>query len=164
MYQLQTTKKIVLPPASYTNGATAALTIDTLGFDAVSIDAVLSASNNATNVPSVFNLQTADVTNASSFGNVTANGAVNYGSGTSNQTVTANSGSLTSYYTTANTSTSAADVITYDLALVGGKQRYLKVSISPVTTQTIAIVANLYRGAIEPATSVGKNVQVWATL
>src|SRR5271155_4820081 len=117
MYQLQTTKKIVLPPASYTNGATAALTIDTLGFDAVSIDAVLGASNAATNVPSVFNLQTADVTNASSFGNITANGAVNYGSGTSNQTVTANSGSLTSYFMTANTSTSAADVITYDLAL-----------------------------------------------
>lgn len=166
MYQLQEKKTVAISLLGITNGGTAnSGAIDTLGFDAASVDVILSASNNTTNVPTVLLIQSADVTNTSSAANITANGQVSYGTGTNATTATANSFSLTSYYTTANTSTSKADVCTWDLALTGGgKGRYLFVTCSPVTTQTITIVANLYRGALAPSKAVDKNVQVWETL
>lgn len=168
MYQLQEKKTVAMLPASFTNGATAVLgPLDTSGFDAASIDIVLGASNSTSNVPSVISIQTSDTTVASSFGAITANGQLSYGTGTSATTVTASGATgLTTYYTVANTSTgtNAPDVITVDLALVGGKQRYLKVSVSPVTTQIVAIEANLYRGGLAPSRAVDKNVLYWLTL
>jgi hypothetical protein len=167
MYQLQEKKTLASLPASFTNAATASLLIDTLNFDACSIDILLGPPNTATNVPAI-TILTADVTNASSFVNFTAQGQANYGSGTSNTTVTANgSFAFSSYYTSGQTATSATnnpDIITVDLALLPGKQRYLKVAVTPVTTQVVVIEANLYRGGIAPSTAPSKNCVLWVTL
>lgn len=167
MLNLQEKKTVAMLPASFTNAATASLLVDTLGFNACSIDIILGNPNTATNVPNVITIKTADVTNASSFVNMTASGALNYGSGTSNTTVTANGATgFTSTYTSGQTSTGTAapDILTADITLVGGKDRYLLVQVSPVTTQVIAIEANLYRGGIAPSTAPSKNVVAWLTL
>src|SRR4051812_527324 len=63
-------KFIALEPASTTNAATASLVIDRLGQDAVYIVANLSSANVVSNVPAI-KLQEADVTNTSSYADVT---------------------------------------------------------------------------------------------
>lgn len=144
MFYGASTKLAVSPPASFTNGATASLVIDTLNWAAADIAVVFSASNNSTNVPSVFKLQQSDITNSTGYSDVTG-------------------GSFTSAYTTANTVVTNSDTLAFSVDM-RGKARYLKVLASPVTTQVVSIVANLYRGGLEPATAAARNLAGWLVL
>lgn len=129
---------ICLEPLSLTNGATASLVVDTKGAfigtsdnavaDYLAIDVLCGRTNAATNVPSVFKLQESDITNATGYSDISG-----------------------SSYTTAVTSqsTTAGNNYTYFVSLPPRK-RYIKLLVSPVTTQVIAAVANLSRMGMTP--------------
>jgi len=137
-----TKQVIAINQASTTNAATATGNIDTLGWDYVTIDVITTTSNNVTNNPSVLKISEADTTDATNFSDVT---------GTRGDTD----------WTIPNSVTSGNWGIKFNIDCKARK-RYLKVTVSPVTTQTITAIANLSKGdegAID-ATSSGANALV----
>jgi hypothetical protein len=132
---------VMLQTTSATNGETVtSQNLDTRGFDVVHIDVIQTTSNNVTNNPSVFRLQEADTTDASNFANV---------SGFVGDTD----------WTIPNVGTNTATISSYKLKVdVRHKKRYLRLLISPVTTQSFTAVANLFGGEIVPTNAAAANV------
>ncbi|MGA1399296.1 MAG: hypothetical protein ACO38P_02795 [Phycisphaerales bacterium] len=122
-----------VPSAAIGATATATLTIDTLGYDHVSVN-VLRASNSSTVFANVIKVEESD--NNSSYSNVTAL----VGGGTGGFTVPAVS----------DTATSAVLKMDIDTK---SKKRYLKVSYTPGASATVAMVARLGRGEVAPVTA-----------
>lgn len=145
MLYLAKNRIIVGAPTSYTNGATATVTIDRAGggnwvgqlADELQIVANFTTTSAATNVPTVMKLQESDVTNATTFVDIAGS-------------------TLTSAVTTMNTS--GTNVVEWTVSNNGARKRYINVVISPVTTQIIAVQANLGRARIEPFTASDKNI------
>lgn len=135
---------IAFAPVSKTNGATAGgtsdLPIDTLGYDFCSITVFGGTTDVVSDTLSVLTLKEADVTNTSSFANVS--GAV--------------SGTDFTIATNAYTSTSNQNIWTFNVDL-RGRKRYLRVYASPQTTQLLAGLASLYRGEQAPITATKAN-------
>jgi hypothetical protein len=121
-----TKQVIVIDQSSTTNAATASGNIDTLGWDYVSIDVITSTSNAVSNNPSVLKLGESDDTVVSNFANI---------SGTVGD----------SDWTIPNSVTSGSWGVKFNVDCRAVK-RYIKVSVSPVTTQTITAIANLSKG------------------
>jgi hypothetical protein len=96
--------------------------------------------NTTSNTLSVLTLKEADVTNTSSFANVS--GAV----GGTDFTIAA-----AAYATTSN-----QNIWTFNVDL-RGRKRYLRVFASPQTTQLVAGLASLYRGEQAPVTAAKAN-------
>ena len=144
MIWAQAMKKVALEPTSVTNGATVTLLIDRLGYDYATIDVQLGRAGATNTQPSTLKLQEADVTNASSFADITS--PVTF-AGT---TLAAAAGL-----------TNAVQVSTADVDLKPRK-RYLQLVITPTSTnaQIIAAIANLSRAEKMPATAADKNVAV----
>lgn len=133
MITLQPIRLVGLEPASFTNGATATLLVDTLAggadqYQYATFQISLGRTNTASNVPSVLKLQSSDVTNASSFSDVSG-------------------GSFTSSYTAG--STAGADLLLLQANTALGK-RYLQLLISPTTTQILSGVCALSRPQASP--------------
>lgn len=141
MITVQSVKQVSLEPTSVTNGQTAALLVDTKAFDYATFFVQISRSNNATNVPTVFQVSQADVTNVSSF-------------------VAISGSSQTTAYTTA--STTAADNFTIGVA-TNARQRYLRLTVSPVTTQTVSATCVLSRPENSPLSNSDYGVAVAPT-
>lgn len=131
---------VVISPVSKTNGATATGTVDCKGFDFVTLDLVAATADTASNKPSVLTLTEGDTTSAFA----TFSGCV---SGTD--------------YTIPSASTSAAQVYKFNLDL-RGRKRYLKLTVSPRTTQIVCALANLHKGDKAPinTTRSGAAMQV----
>jgi hypothetical protein len=121
---------VVITPASTTNAATAVGNVDTLGFDWVTIDCFMTTSNAVTNNPSVLKLAESDDTVVTNFSDISGF------EGDSDWTIPA-----------AVTSGDWAVKFNVDLR---GRKRYLRLSVSPVTTQIIAAIANLGVGDEAP--------------
>lgn len=141
-----TKRVLAINQASTTNGGTASGNIDTLGFDYASIDILLTTSNDATNNPSVLKLSESDdtvVTNFSDIAAFTGDGASGF--------------TIPSAITAATSITGPFATLNVDLR---GRKRYLKVSVSPVTTQTITALAQLGNAeqAINSATDANASV------
>jgi len=136
MLSLQNVKVATLFNASYTNGATASATVDTLGFDEVLL--IVSQS-------------TADAT-GSNFS------VMNIGEGdTSSSQTDLTGGTGDTDFTIPNASASAYQNYTFHLTRGSDwNKRYLKVTASPVTTQTITCVAVMGRPAEAPDTTTEK--------
>jgi len=132
---------IAISQASTTNAATATGNIDCKGFDYAMIDIIASTSNTATNNFSVLKLSECDTTVASSFADITAF----VGDGTGGFTIP-------NAVTTGNWGVKMC----VDLR---GRKRYLKVSASPVTTQVVTAIANLFRGEDMPVNSTDVDVK-----
>jgi len=132
---------VMLQTTSATNGETVtSQNLDTKGFDVVHIDVVQTTSNNTTNNPSVFKLQHADTTDVSNFADV---------SGFVGDTD----------WTVPTVGTNTATVSSYKLKVdVRHKKRYLRLLISPVTTQSFTAVANLFGGEVVPTNATVANV------
>jgi hypothetical protein len=128
---------IVISPASTTNAATAPGSLDTLGYDYVVIDVMTTTSNNATNNLSVLTLSEGDTT--------ASYAAVKTGD---------------TDFTIANASTSVDQVVAQFRVDMRGRKRYLKLTASPLTTQTIWSHATLFRGDKEPVTYTDANAGV----
>lgn len=129
---------VAVNAVSATNGATASGIIDTLGYDWATIDVIATTANVVSNVPTICKLQEADVTNASSFADI-------------------------STFTTPvmpNAATAATAVLQNNYKFnvdCRPRKRYLQAVYSPQTTQTVTVVANLGRGEIAPTTAAKAN-------
>lgn len=150
MLQLQNTKTfIALKQEAATNGATLTSdNIDTLGFGEVLIEVHSTTSNNATNNCSVLKVQECDTTVASSFADITA--AV--GDGASGFTIA-----------NAATATSNTSIAKFHGRCGGSRKRYLRVLISPLTTQTFSVIAQLGRAEQTPDTITERGTDVFVT-
>lgn len=139
-------------PTSQTNASTHSLVIDTKGAitgssdsmyakgDYLTVVASIARTNSATNTPSVFKLQTSNITDATGYADVSGS-------------------SFTSAVT--NQSTSANNLYAWQVDLRPLK-RYVKVLISPVTTQVCSVVGILSRaaGATPESTSTNTGTSV----
>ena len=128
---------IVISPASTTNAATATGSLDTLGYDYVVIDVMTTTSNNATNNLSVLKLEEGDTT--------ASYAAVSTGD---------------TDFTIAAASTSEDQVVAQFRVDMRGRKRHLKLTASPLTTQTIWAHATMFRGDVEPVIAANANVGV----
>ena len=131
---------IVISQASTTNAATATGNIDTLGFDYAVVDLLLATSNDTTNNPTVCKLAECDTTVVSSFADITAF----VGDGSGGWTIPA-------------AVTSGDWVVKFNVDL-RGRKRYLKLSVSPLTTQVMTAMANLFRAEESPVDTTKANV------
>lgn len=132
---------IVISPTSTTNGATTTGSFDTKGFDYVLIDVCSTTSNNATNNFSVLTLSEGDTTSSYA--------AVSTGD---------------TDFTIASTATAADTIVAQFRVDMRGRKRYLKITASPVTTQTIWAHATLHRADFQPVTAAKANAEVLVAL
>lgn len=130
---------IAINQASTTNAATASGNIDTLGYDYAIIDVITTTSDAVTNNPSVLKLSESDDTVVTNFANV---------SGFVGDTD----------FTIPNSVTSGDWGVQLRVDL-RARKRYLKVSVSPLTTQNISAIANLFKGERLPVNTTTANVK-----
>lgn len=133
---------ILLQSAGITAGGTASANLDCVGFDYLELDVFATTSNNATNNPSVLKLSESDITDATGFSDVTAF----VGDGTGGFTVPASPTT-----TTANTPVKFAVDLRH-------RKRYLKLTVSPLTTQDIWAIAELAKAEVSPITTTDLGV------
>jgi hypothetical protein len=137
---------VVLKQQSATNAATLTSdNIDTLGFEEVAIIIHGTTSDNATNNPSVLKLQQADTTDATNFADI----AALVGDGASGFTIPSSP-----------TATTTAPFCVMHLRKVGQYKRYLRLLISPTTTQTFSAIAAMSRAKEAPNSITEQNVAV----
>jgi hypothetical protein len=130
-----------MPTAAVGSTATSTLTIDRLGFDHVSVSAI-RASNASTVFASVLKVEESD--NNSDYTDVTAL----VGGGTGGFTIPAVS----------NTNNPAVVQMDIDCR---AKKRYLKVSMTPGASATLALVAGLSKAEVAPVNASEKGVIGW---
>jgi hypothetical protein len=133
MLNSQNVKFIPLAPASVANNATATLIVDRKGYDEVSF-CVLQAAASATTKPLTLTVAQGDST--SSFTAITG---YNGGTAATNSPQTVE----------APTSATACPPIVLNVDCIG-KARYLRLQMTPGTTQVLGAVAVLGRPAIGP--------------
>ena len=128
-----------LPTAAVGATATSTLTIDRLGYDHVSVSAI-RASNASTVFASVLKVEESDAS-GSGYSDVTA--LVGGGAG--------------GFSIPAVTDTDAAAIVKLDID-ARAKKRYLRVSMTPGASATLAIVAGLSKAEESPSTVGEKGV------
>lgn len=131
---------IAFAPTSTTNGATTTGNIDCLGFDQLSVDIVATTADVVSNKFQTCKLSHSDTTDATNFSDLTKFVAGGVGG-----------------FTLANANTSSAYGVKMNIDLRAVK-RYVKVSVSPRTTQTLTAVANLMIAEQAPITAAQANV------
>lgn len=129
---------LVLASTSTTNGATATGQIDTLGFKTLTLDVNMTTADSTTNKLTTLKLSESDDTVATNFVDITA-----FTGGT-------NSGNFT--LPAPSTSTNQPNLYKFNVDL-RGRKRYLKVTVTPPTTQTITVWGVLQKGDKAPATA-----------
>lgn len=137
---IQQKQIIVISQASTTNAATASGNIDRLGFDFLTLDVLIATSDDTTNNPTVLKLAESDDTVVSNFADITEF----VGDGTGGFTIPA-------------AVTSGNNTLKFNVDC-RKRKRYLKLSISPLTTQVITAIANLSRGDEAPDDITSANV------
>jgi hypothetical protein len=130
-----------LPTAAVGSTATSTLTIDRIGFDHVSVSAI-RASNASTVFASVLKVEESD--NNSDYTNVTAL----VGGGVGGFTIPAVS------------DTNSAAIVQMDIDC-RARKRYLKVSMTPGASATLALVAGMSQAEVAPTAAAGKGVIGW---
>jgi hypothetical protein len=128
---------VMLRAAGVTNAGTASANLDTLGYDRLILQVASTTSNNTTNNPSVFKLSHSDTTDASNFSDITEL----VGDGAGGWTVP-------SWHT--QTADEKAVMFNVDLR---HRKRYLKLTISPVTTQDFLALALLTQAEVAPVSA-----------
>lgn len=137
---------------SITNGATfTSNVIDTLGFDWATIDVFATTQSASTQAgsPSTLKLQEADVTNSSSFADIT-------GFRGASATAT-NVDFLVGIGATGTSTTVPANAYKFNVDC-RARKRYLQVVAVPTTTQSFSVAAQLGRGEQAPNTAAKANV------
>ena len=135
---------LMIAQAAATAASTASGIVDTIGFDYASIDIILATMAATTNNPSVLRLMESDDTVVTNFAAI----AEFVGDNT------------TDGFVIADADTSNAQGYRFDVNLVG-RERYLRIEISPVvTTQIVSVIANLSRADELPVTAAKAGVVV----
>lgn len=106
-----------------TNGATVTANIDTLGCDYAEIDVILGTANTTSNKPSTLKLAECDTTVVTDFANITG-----YVGGTD--------------FTVVAADTANPNIYRFNIDC-RHRKRYLKVTVTPLTTQEAIVVAHL---------------------
>lgn len=137
--------KVVVPgganAVSKTNGATATGMVDCMGFDFLTLDVIATTADVISNAPTVLKLQEADVTNASSFADISgAKGGTDF---TIPNAVTAATAVVQNVYK-----------FNVDLR---ARKRYIQAVYSPQTTQNVTVVGNLGRAEDAPISAAKAN-------
>jgi hypothetical protein len=133
---------VELPTAAVGATATSTLTIDRLGYDHVSVSAI-RAANASTVFASVLKVEESDSL-STNYTDVTAL----VGGGTGGFTIPAAS------------NTSVAPVVQMDIDC-RARKRYLKVSMTPGVSATLALVAGLSKAEVAPVNAAQKGVIGW---
>jgi hypothetical protein len=140
--------EVVYRQTALTNGATGTSdNIDCLDTDSIRILVIGTTSDNATNNPSVLKLQECDTTVDTSFADVTAF----VGDGASGFTIPSSP-----------TATTTAPFAVFNVD-TKTRKRYLRVKISPVTTQTFTVVAEHGRRTQAPVGTTAETAAVIVT-
>lgn len=135
----QTKSALMLQTVQATAGETVTARLDTVGADFVSLDIISTTSNNVTNNPSVLKLGESDA----------STGPFTDVSGFVGDTD----------WTIPNWHTATADAKVLKMNVdTRHRKRYLQLSISPVTTQSFTVVANLGRMDRAPVNASDANV------
>ena len=129
----------LLNGSSVTNGATSTASFDTIGYNLAHLDVRMATADNSTNSPSVFKLSESDTTDATNYSDVTQFVGGGAGGWTIPAAITAATATVQNDYR-----------FTIDLR---ARKRYIKLSISPRTTQVISAVVNLGRAENAPVTA-----------
>jgi len=132
---------IAISQASTTNAATATGRIDTLGYDFLSLDVITSTSDDTTNNPSVLKLTEGDTTVISSA-----------------SAIDAFTGDDSDGFTIPASVTSGNWGVKFNVDL-RPRKRYLFVSVSPLTTQVITAIGNLFKGETTPVNTTTASVK-----
>ena len=141
--RIQPKMNIDLKESSVTNAGTATAAIDTLGFKHLALLLTQSTSNNTTNKVSVCKLSESDTTDATNYSDI----AAFVGGGAGGWTIPA-------------ASTTATEKYQFHVNLLGRK-RYIKLTVSPVTTQTFSLASVLTTGEQPPVTAAGASVDAF---
>lgn len=144
MFPLQNTATFVaIKPQSVTSGATASVYVDCLGYSEAAVDVLLDSQASTTSNPSVLKLSEADVTNSSSFADITAF----VGDGASGFVVPA-------------AGSAAPTVVRLNVDL-RKRKRYLKVTVSPDgATQLIGAAVTLGKAGDSTLARAGMSLVV----
>lgn len=118
-----------------TNGATVTASWDVLGYDYLTLDVIMGTADVVSNKPSTLTLSEGDTT--SSYANISG-----FISGTD--------------FTVASSDTSNPNIYRFNVDL-RARKRYLKLTVTPLTTQAIVASGRLSRGVALPisATNMG---------
>jgi len=148
----QLATRVPINQVSKTNGATATGIIDRMlpsgGLaNFMTVDVIMSTADVVSNKPTVLKLQEADTTDATNFANI---------AGTIGGTD----------FTIPNANTAATAVLQnnykFNLACRAPRKRYIQAVVSPATTQTITVIANLGLAEISPVTAAKANAMTLA--
>lgn len=131
---------IVFAPTSTTNGATTTGQIDCLGFDHLSVDIIAPTADVVSNKFQTCKLAHSDTTDSTNYSDITKFVAAGVGG-----------------FTLANANTSNAYGVKLNVDLRALK-RYVKLSVSPRTTQVLCAVANLQMGEQSPVVAADAGV------
>lgn len=139
MFPVQPSKAaIIFAPVSATNGATQSGTFDCVGHDHAEIDLVLATADVVSNKPSVLKFQESDTTDASNYAD--SAGLV----GGTDFTVVAGD-------------TQNPQIVKFSIDL-RKRKRYMKLIVSPRTTQINGANVNLRRSEVVPVTTTSMTV------
>ena len=133
------TKTLNIATITATNAGTATTTLDTIGFDFLTLNVTSTTSDNTTNNPSVFKLAECDTSNGT-FADIS--GTV----GDTDWTIPAEV-----------TATTTPTIVKFNIDL-RHRKRYLKLSVSPLTTQTWKLTGEFMSGEISPKNAADANV------
>lgn len=128
-----------IPFTSTTAAGTATGNIDTLGYDYLTVNVLLPTADVVSNKPTVLKLSECDTTVVSSFADITAFVGGGTGGFTIPNAITAAS-SISLPYAVFNVDCRA-------------RLRYIKVSVSPATTQVVTVLGQLTRAEQTPTTT-----------
>lgn len=136
-----------------TNAGTGRVMIDTLGYDHASVDIVLGLADTTSNSPTLLTLGDSDTTHTSNATAITA-----FSGGTATSTSVAWVIPVTGVVT-AITASMSGNTYRYEID-TRARRRYLMVSCSPATTQTMQVNARLSRGETIPVGGLGTGTSV----
>lgn len=132
---------LMVNQASTTNGGTAAGFVDCIGFDYLTIGVIMTTSDAVTDKPSVLRILESDLTTSPT-------APTNYA------TVT---GFVSGTDYTIPAAISSATSITQPFAIFNAdlrpRKRYIRVEVSPTTTQSVTVLAQLTRAETTPLTT-----------
>ena len=130
---------ILICDAGVTNGETVTGYVDTIDYDYMTMDVVLGTSDTATNNPSTLRLTEGDTTvvsNAATFGSFVGDTG----------------------FTIPNCVTSGTWGVKFNVDL-RNRKRYIFLTVTPLTTQAVVGVANLFKGGEAPDGTTQANVK-----
>lgn len=144
LHAFQEKSVVAIMATAATTGETLTARIDRLGFDYVSIDAIISTVASTSNSPAVLKITESDITDATGFSAIAALTGGAAGNTSGNFVIPA-------------ADTQNTNVIRFNIDC-RARKRYLLLTVNPKTTSTVVMAARLRRSEQTPATTTAAGV------